>query len=179
MYRLNNVPVLRQAFFDTDAAATTMMAVPAVFLHTYRYRSYVCHLCDYIHRLRVVFICMRGSVKRLCTALSAARSPIACLLGQRKIIAVACNRSEVSATRSPAAAAAAAATATATSVHGMAEASGEPISSGKRRAVRIGTHSGTFHCDEALGCFMLKQTSQFRDCAIVRCGRRTMAAQPM
>jgi len=40
----------------------------------------------------------------------------------------------------------------------------------KRKAAHIGTHSGTFHCDEALGCFMLKQTQQFADCDIVRCG---------
>ncbi|WIA08794.1 hypothetical protein OEZ85_008216 [Tetradesmus obliquus] len=38
----------------------------------------------------------------------------------------------------------------------------------KREAVQIGTHSGTFHCDEALGCFMLKLTPQFQDCSIVR-----------
>jgi hypothetical protein len=31
----------------------------------------------------------------------------------------------------------------------------------KRKAVRIGTHSGTFHCDEALGCWMLKHTDKF------------------
>jgi hypothetical protein len=31
----------------------------------------------------------------------------------------------------------------------------------KRKAVSIGTHSGTFHCDEALGCWMLKQTERF------------------
>jgi hypothetical protein len=31
----------------------------------------------------------------------------------------------------------------------------------KRKAVNIGTHSGTFHCDEALGCWMLKQTELF------------------
>ncbi len=34
--------------------------------------------------------------------------------------------------------------------------------------VCIGTHSGTFHCDEALGCFLLRQTPQFRDADIVR-----------
>lgn len=34
--------------------------------------------------------------------------------------------------------------------------------------VRIGTHSGTFHCDEALGCFLLKQTPQFKDADVVR-----------
>ncbi|PNH03653.1 hypothetical protein TSOC_010264 [Tetrabaena socialis] len=42
--------------------------------------------------------------------------------------------------------------------------------SGSKRpmAPRIGTHSGTFHCDEALGCWLLKQTAQFRDADIVR-----------
>ena len=34
--------------------------------------------------------------------------------------------------------------------------------------VRIGTHSGTFHCDEALGCFLLKQTGPFKDADVVR-----------
>ena len=34
--------------------------------------------------------------------------------------------------------------------------------------VRIGTHSGTFHCDEALGCFLLKQMPQFKDADVVR-----------
>jgi len=29
----------------------------------------------------------------------------------------------------------------------------------KRKILRIGTHSGTFHCDEALGCFLLQQAS--------------------
>ena len=28
----------------------------------------------------------------------------------------------------------------------------------KRKNVKIGTHSGTFHCDEALGCFLLRRT---------------------
>lgn len=32
----------------------------------------------------------------------------------------------------------------------------------------IGTHSGTFHCDEALACFMLKLTDTFKDAKIVR-----------
>lgn len=32
----------------------------------------------------------------------------------------------------------------------------------------VGTHSGTFHCDEALACFMLRQTAQFRDARVVR-----------
>lgn len=32
----------------------------------------------------------------------------------------------------------------------------------------IGTHSGTFHCDEALGCFLLQQTAVFSGADIVR-----------
>ena len=32
----------------------------------------------------------------------------------------------------------------------------------------IGTHSGTFHCDEALACGMLKLLPQFKDVPIVR-----------
>lgn len=42
------------------------------------------------------------------------------------------------------------------------------VTGSKRKPVRIGTHSGTFHCDEALGCFMLKQVDTFRECEIVR-----------
>ncbi|KAG1677809.1 hypothetical protein FOA52_008573 [Chlamydomonas sp. UWO 241] len=34
--------------------------------------------------------------------------------------------------------------------------------------VQIGTHSGSFHCDEALGCWMLKQLPRFKDAEIVR-----------
>lgn len=37
----------------------------------------------------------------------------------------------------------------------------------KRKAVNIGTHSGTFHCDEALGCWMLKQTEQFAGVCLI------------
>jgi len=33
---------------------------------------------------------------------------------------------------------------------------------------KIGTHNGTFHCDEALACFMLKQLPEFLDAQIVR-----------
>jgi uncharacterized UPF0160 family protein len=32
----------------------------------------------------------------------------------------------------------------------------------------IGTHSGTFHCDEALGCWMLRRTAAFADWPVVR-----------
>ncbi|KAL6056301.1 UPF0160 protein MYG1, mitochondrial [Balamuthia mandrillaris] len=33
---------------------------------------------------------------------------------------------------------------------------------------KIGTHSGSFHCDEALACFMLRQLPEFSDAAVVR-----------
>lgn len=33
---------------------------------------------------------------------------------------------------------------------------------------RVGTHSGSFHCDEALGCFMIRLTNKFSDAEIVR-----------
>jgi uncharacterized UPF0160 family protein len=41
---------------------------------------------------------------------------------------------------------------------------------GSKRAmpVRIGTHSGSFHADEALGCWMLKSLPQYADAEIVR-----------
>jgi len=38
----------------------------------------------------------------------------------------------------------------------------------KRQMVKIGTHSGTFHCDEALGCHMLLKTEKFKNAEIVR-----------
>ncbi|KAK9788322.1 hypothetical protein WJX73_008650 [Symbiochloris irregularis] len=42
----------------------------------------------------------------------------------------------------------------------------------------VGTHSGTFHCDEALGCYLLKRTSQFKDAKIVR-SRDPAVLQPL
>jgi len=33
---------------------------------------------------------------------------------------------------------------------------------------RVGTHNGSFHCDEALGCFLIRLTSQFAGADIVR-----------
>uniref|UniRef100_A0A8D0GP61 MYG1 exonuclease n=1 Tax=Sphenodon punctatus TaxID=8508 RepID=A0A8D0GP61_SPHPU len=33
---------------------------------------------------------------------------------------------------------------------------------------RIGTHGGTFHCDEALACFLLRRLPPYRDAEIVR-----------
>lgn len=38
----------------------------------------------------------------------------------------------------------------------------------KRRRLRIGTHNGSFHCDESLACWLLLQTNQFRDAEIIR-----------
>lgn len=34
--------------------------------------------------------------------------------------------------------------------------------------MKIGTHSGSFHCDEALACFMLKQLPTYKNAEIVR-----------
>lgn len=48
----------------------------------------------------------------------------------------------------------------------MSAASGAEL--GKRKMVKIGTHNGAFHCDEALGCFLLKQTAMFKDAEVVR-----------
>jgi hypothetical protein len=33
----------------------------------------------------------------------------------------------------------------------------------KKKKKIIGTHNGTFHCDEALAVFLLRQTNTFRD----------------
>ena len=33
--------------------------------------------------------------------------------------------------------------------------------------IKIGTHDGTFHCDEALACYMLKLLPDYKDAAIV------------
>ncbi|KAL6784430.1 MYG1 [Auxenochlorella protothecoides x Auxenochlorella symbiontica] len=50
-----------------------------------------------------------------------------------------------------------------------ASAVAKQMSSSKRaKMVRIGTHSGSFHCDEALGCFILRQTADFKNAEIVR-----------
>lgn len=37
-----------------------------------------------------------------------------------------------------------------------------------RMVKRIVTHNGTFHCDESLACFLLKQTEEFKDAEIIR-----------
>lgn len=38
----------------------------------------------------------------------------------------------------------------------------------ERSAVKIGTHDGTFHCDEVLACALLKLLPQYKDASIVR-----------
>ena len=38
----------------------------------------------------------------------------------------------------------------------------------KKKEKVIGTHDGTFHCDEVLACWMLKQVPQFKDAKIMR-----------
>lgn len=40
----------------------------------------------------------------------------------------------------------------------MAAAAGD--TGAKRKARVIGTHSGTFHCDEALGCYMVRRQAE-------------------
>ena len=35
-------------------------------------------------------------------------------------------------------------------------------------SLKIGTHNGTFHCDEALACFMLKQLPEYKHADIIR-----------
>ncbi|XP_063978967.1 MYG1 exonuclease [Diachasmimorpha longicaudata] len=38
----------------------------------------------------------------------------------------------------------------------------------KMSNIKIGTHNGMFHCDEALACFMLKQLPTYKDASIIR-----------
>ncbi|EEB92217.1 hypothetical protein MPER_09306 [Moniliophthora perniciosa FA553] len=38
-----------------------------------------------------------------------------------------------------------------------------PIAKKQKVQKVIGTHNGTFHCDEALAVFLLRQTSTYRD----------------
>uniref|UniRef100_A0ACD5YFX6 Uncharacterized protein n=2 Tax=Avena sativa TaxID=4498 RepID=A0ACD5YFX6_AVESA len=41
-------------------------------------------------------------------------------------------------------------------------------SNGAGSGNRVGTHNGSFHCDEALGCFLIRLTSQFAGADVVR-----------
>ncbi|CAN8003689.1 unnamed protein product [Ixodes hexagonus] len=45
---------------------------------------------------------------------------------------------------------------------------GEPPPKKVSAAKTIGTHNGTFHCDEALACFLLKQLPAYEDASIIR-----------
>ncbi|OEL24184.1 UPF0160 protein [Dichanthelium oligosanthes] len=49
-------------------------------------------------------------------------------------------------------------------VYSSAAADGDGAGSDKR----VGTHNGSFHCDEALGCFLIRLTSQFSGADVVR-----------
>ena len=37
-----------------------------------------------------------------------------------------------------------------------------------KETMKIGTHSGSFHCDELLACFMLTRLPQYKDADIIR-----------
>eukprot|EP00808_Paulinella_micropora_P015598 g51554.t1 len=41
---------------------------------------------------------------------------------------------------------------------------------------RIGTHSGTFHCDETLACWLLRHTARFRNAPVLRTRDETLLA---
>ncbi|XP_037107966.1 UPF0160 protein MYG1, mitochondrial [Syngnathus acus] len=43
-------------------------------------------------------------------------------------------------------------------------------------AKKIGTHNGTFHCDEVLACFFLRQLPEYKDAEIVRTRDPTLLA---
>lgn len=43
-----------------------------------------------------------------------------------------------------------------------------PLSKKIRTMPTIATHSGSFHCDEALGCWLLKRTEPFKAAEIIR-----------
>jgi len=43
-----------------------------------------------------------------------------------------------------------------------------PEKQSRNGALVIGTHDGTFHCDEVLACWMLKQLPQYKDATILR-----------
>ncbi|KAL6633759.1 hypothetical protein ACP70R_026430 [Stipagrostis hirtigluma subsp. patula] len=48
-----------------------------------------------------------------------------------------------------------------------AAADGDSVN-GAGSGKRVGTHNGSFHCDEALGCFLIRLTSQFAGADVVR-----------
>lgn len=46
--------------------------------------------------------------------------------------------------------------------------SSSPSSTPHASLKRVGTHNGSFHCDEALGCFMIRLTRKFFNAEIIR-----------
>ncbi|KAI4981204.1 hypothetical protein ZWY2020_021689 [Hordeum vulgare] len=52
-------------------------------------------------------------------------------------------------------------------VYSSAAGDADP-SNGAGNGRRVGTHNGSFHCDEALGCFLIRLTSQFAGADVVR-----------
>jgi hypothetical protein len=53
-------------------------------------------------------------------------------------------------------------------VYSSASTADTDYSNGAGSSKRVGTHNGSFHCDEALGCFLMRLTSQFAGAEIVR-----------
>ncbi|KAL4655719.1 UPF0160 protein MYG1, mitochondrial [Arapaima gigas] len=49
--------------------------------------------------------------------------------------------------------------------------------SDKMSVLKIGTHNGTFHCDEVLACFFLRQLPEYKDADIVRTRDPTLLDQ--
>ena len=43
-----------------------------------------------------------------------------------------------------------------------------PASPSEASVKKVGTHNGSFHCDEALGCFMIRLSHKFSGADIVR-----------
>ena len=44
----------------------------------------------------------------------------------------------------------------------------EPLTKKQNSRKTIGTHNGTFHCDEVLACCMLKMLPEYSDAEIIR-----------
>lgn len=44
---------------------------------------------------------------------------------------------------------------------------------------RVGTHNGSFHCDEALGCFMIRLTDKFSNSEIIRTRDPKVSSLPL
>ena len=44
----------------------------------------------------------------------------------------------------------------------------EPLPKKQNSQTTIGTHNGTFHCDEVLACCMLKMLPEYRNAEIIR-----------